>query len=106
MKIRLFLAIALVMGFGLTTFAQTATPKASKRQVKQQVRIQEGKNSGELTRKETAQLQAQQVHINRTKKRAKADGVVTPGERAQIQKKQNRANRNIRRKKNNDVSRN
>lgn len=84
-----------------TVSAQSkATPRASKRQVKQQGRIQQGRRSGELTRKETVKLQAQQAHIHRTKRRAKSDGIVTRRERAQINRKQNRANRNIRRQKN------
>ncbi|MEL6256130.1 MAG: hypothetical protein AAFR87_29260 [Bacteroidota bacterium] len=88
-----------------SSFAQS-TLRVGKRQVKQQVRIKQGVRSGELTRKETKALRAQQRHINRTKKRAKADGVVTPAERKVISRKQNRASKSIRRQKNDAQSRN
>lgn len=89
--------IAAIGIFGITASvqAQKATPRATHRQVNQQVRISHGVANGELTARETIGLQAQQVHINRTKKRAKADGVVTARERCKIHRKQKRASRNI-----------
>ena len=71
------------------------TPGTNARQATQQGRIAEGVQSGEISRPEEAKLRAQQRHINRSKKQAKADGVVTPAERGQINRKQNRASRNI-----------
>ncbi|MEM6799908.1 MAG: hypothetical protein AAF696_00815 [Bacteroidota bacterium] len=108
MKVKFIFASLLFFGLMFSTqtsFAQ-ATPKASKRQLKQGVRIKQGVRSGELTRKEAAGLKAQQRNIRRTKRAAKADGVVTPRERAVISRKQNRANRSIRRQKNDAQSRN
>ncbi len=100
MKKIIILGMAFLFALHINAKAQTATPRATKRQVNQQVRIKEGKKSGELTEKEAAGLKAQQRHIRRTKRRAKADGVVTGKEKAKIQRKQNRANRSIRRQKN------
>ncbi|CAN5466757.1 hypothetical protein BH10BAC4_BH10BAC4_20700 [soil metagenome] len=85
---------------GIAVFAQDATPKADARQVSERARIHQGRKSGELTSKEAAGLNAQQRHIRRTERRAKADGTVTAQERQKINRKQNRASRNIRRQKN------
>ena len=99
MKLKVIIFGLFVFGFAFAGEAQTATPKAKDRQVKQQKRIKQGVKSGELTKKETVQLKAQQAHIQRTKKKAKADGKVTKKERAKIQKKQNKASKNIRSQK-------
>lgn len=90
--------------FLLSSIATANNPVKTK-QVNQQARISNGVHSGELTKAETIQLQRQQVHINRTKKAARADGVVTKKERAVIQHKQNKASANIYRKKHNKISR-
>lgn len=79
--------------------AQVATPKVRQRQANQQERIQEGRQNGELTNKETVRLEAQQAKIQHDKKVAKSDGVVTPAERQKLKREQNRASRNINRQK-------
>ncbi|MEL6651745.1 MAG: hypothetical protein AAFQ87_13165 [Bacteroidota bacterium] len=95
------------MGLFVSVQAQApVTPKVSKTQVQQQKRIKQGVQSGELTRRETAQLQRQQRHIQRTKRRAKADGTVTPRERVIINSKQKRASANIARQKRDAQDRN
>ena len=81
------------------TFSMAKTPVVKKRQINQQQRIQQGVCSRELTRDEYIQLQKQQIHIQRTKQRAKADGVVTQKEKVIIHHKQAKANHNIYRKK-------
>ncbi len=100
MKRILILVLAATL-FGSVTFAQTVTPKVTKRQAHQQQRIKQGVKSGELTKGETARLEAQQGKIAVDKAKAKSDGVVTPGERAKLKREQNRANKNIYRKKHN-----
>ncbi len=79
--------------------AQVATPKVRQRQANQQERIQEGRQNGELTKKETARLEGQQAKIQHDKKVAKSDGIVTPAERKKLNREQNRASRNINRQK-------
>lgn len=86
-------------------FSQTTKKQVNKRQVTQHKKINQGVKSGELTKKEAAQLKAQQRNINQTKKAAKADGVVTPKEKAIIKKKQNNAAKNIAKKKHNKIDR-
>ena len=105
MKNRILIITMFLVGFALTTQAQT-TPRVAKTQVKQQKRIKHGVKNGELTRAEAVRLQKQQANIQRTKKRAKADGVVTRKERAVIKAKQTKASGNIYRKKNNARDRN
>ncbi|MEO0897235.1 MAG: hypothetical protein AAFY71_12595 [Bacteroidota bacterium] len=95
MKVKFLIVALAFFGFGMSAFAQTATPKVTGRQIHQTKRIKQGVRSGELTKKETVRLSAQQARIHATKRRAKADGVVTPAERATIRRKQKRANKNI-----------
>jgi hypothetical protein len=94
-KIILTAAISIVTGYSATVFAQTATPGITQKQISQEARIREGKQSGELTRREKRNLQLQQAKIQQDKKVAKADGVVTPAERRMLRKEQRRANANI-----------
>lgn len=103
------LIIKTTLAFGLLIFIgqglQAQSACASKRQVKQHKRINQGVKSGTLTKKETTNLKLQQGDIRRTKRQAKADGVVTRKEKARIVHKQNKANRNIHRKKHNQRTR-
>lgn len=93
----------LATAFVMPASAQsTATPNVSKRQVQQQKRIAEGVRSGELTAKETANLETREAKIQADKRAAKADGVVTTAERAKLQAEENRASRKIYQKKHND----
>lgn len=101
MKRFLVLVLAAAL-FGSVSFAQTATPKVTKRQHHQQQRIKEGIKSGEVTKGEAAKLEAQQGKIAVDKAKAKSDGVVTAKERAKLQREQNRASKNIYKKKHNE----
>lgn len=94
MKKSLFLA-ALVSFAVACAFSQTATPRVTKRRLKQQSRIEQGVKSGQLTPAETRRLERQQGKITADKRKAKSDGVVTPAERAKLTREQNRANRTI-----------
>lgn len=80
-------------------FAQTKTPRVTKRQERQQERIAQGVKSGELTAKETEHLEAREAKIQHDKKEAKADGKVTASERARLNREENRSSRAIRRQK-------
>jgi hypothetical protein len=94
------------MFLGVISYAQERTPNVNDRQSAQQDRIQQGRNSGELTRNETALLRKEQKHIRIGERRSKADGDVTMAERRRLSKKQDRASRHIRRAKNNEVTSN
>jgi len=100
-KTMLMLSICMVIS--LISFAQDRTQKVNARQGVQQSRIQHGKNSGELTHRETAFLRSEQKKIRRSERRAKADGDVTINERRRLDRKQDRANRHIHKAKNNEL---
>lgn len=93
-------AIMLIAGSAL---GQT---RSDRRQKAQQVRIAEGRSTGEITRGESVLLRKQQRHIRRSERRAKADGELSPREKAKLERKQDRASRTIRRAKNNAIDNN
>ena len=101
MKRVFVLCTLLVVGLAVAS-AQSATPRVTKRQMKQETRIGQGVKSGELTAGETRRLERQQKKIAVDKSKAKADGVVTPAERSKLTHEQNRASRRIYRMKHND----
>lgn len=77
------------------------TPGIDQRQENQEERIEQGVNSGSLTRHEANRLEAQQDRIENAEARVKADGVVTPAERRNLTVRENKASRNIYRRKHN-----
>ena len=75
------------------------------RQVSQQKRIQQGIQSGSLTKREAGRLEHRQRDIQRAKKRVRADGRITPAERLQLEAMQDKANKDIYGAKHNAVER-
>jgi hypothetical protein len=102
---RILLVSGAILFFAMTGMAQRATPGINNRQVNQQARIRQGVQSGELTCREAAGLEAQQAQIRHQKRVAKADGVVTPRERSKIHRSQRRASRSIAYQKHDDQGR-
>ncbi|HCM74908.1 MAG TPA: hypothetical protein DIS90_00905 [Cytophagales bacterium] len=88
------------------SYAQTDTKRADVRQKAQRARMVDGRIDGEITNREAKLLRAEQRHIRRAERRAKADGEVTGLEKRKLERKQNRASRHIRRAKHNPVSNN
>lgn len=82
-----------------TTPSPTATPRVDQREAKQERRIQQGVNSGQLTQREATRLENQQGRIERAEDKAKADGKVTARERAHLGNMQDRASHDIAREK-------
>lgn len=101
MQRNLLIAAILATAFAAPAFAQTATPKIDQRQENQQNRIANGIKSGELTAKETQNLEKREVKIEGDKQAAKADGKVTRAERRKLTREENKASRAIYRKKHN-----
>ncbi len=96
------LAGSLLLG-SLSALAQsTYDPRIDAREQEQQQRIQQGVQSGQLTRGEANRLERQQAHIQATEDRMKADGRLTRAERAKLTRMQNRASDNISYKKHNN----
>jgi len=81
--------------------ADIDTPDIDRRQTAQQLRIEQGIQTGDLTGRESTRLQHQQNRIDQMKDQAQADGVVTERERVRLKDKQNKASRAITRKKRN-----
>ncbi len=71
------------------------------RNINQQGRIEQGIQSGQLTNKETSQLERGQGRVDRAEARAGADGHVSAREQARIQNRENRQSQKIYRDKHN-----
>jgi hypothetical protein len=100
MKKSLIVGMIVLTGLlSVVSMAQEKTPVINQRQRNQQARIREGVKSGELTRGETARLEAREGKIQADKLQAKSDGKVTPAERRKLNREENRASRAIHRMK-------
>lgn len=106
-------AMTLTLSLAVVASAQTPAPTPGKRtpvvhakQARQQKRIAEGVNSGELTAGEARKLEKGQKEIQQEKIEARADGTVTGAERKEIRKEQKESSRKIYRAKHNNKSRN
>jgi hypothetical protein len=101
MKKKLFTSAFIIAFLSISSisFAQTATPRVTKRQANQQARIAQGANSGELTNRETRRLETREAKVQHDKKAAKTDGTVTAAERAKLNREENRTSRAIYRQK-------
>jgi len=80
-------------------FAQGALPSAPRvdqREARQQARIDAGRASGQLSRREARRLEREQAQIRAAERHAKADGIVTPYEQRQLERLQDQASANIR----------
>jgi len=102
------IAVTAIVSFfiSISVFAQEGTPRVNNREANQRARIAEGRQSGELTNGQAANLNKQQRHIRRSERRAKSDGNVTARERRRLDREQDRASRNIRRAKTDTIDKN
>lgn len=91
------LSAVFILGLGVAAFANT--PHINRREYREQQRIRQGARSGELTRRETARLEAQQGRIRGYEWYAKSDGHVSYAERRRLDRMLDRANRDIYRQK-------
>lgn len=77
-----------------------AQQRVDNRQDRQDTRISNGIEQGQLTLREAVRLNAQQNRIDRYEARSKADGPgLTPIERARLENRQDRASRSIARQR-------
>ena len=91
-------AAVVVAAFALPglSIAQTAsTPRVDQRQENQEKRIQQGVQSGELTKKETKHLEKGQAKVQKQENKAMADGTVTGKEAAHLEKAQDKQSKHI-----------
>jgi hypothetical protein len=75
------------------------------RNINQQNRIEQGIQSGQLTNKETSQLERGQARVDRAEARAGADGHVSAREQGRIQHRENTQSQQIYRDKHNKRTR-
>lgn len=102
MKINKVLLTAALATLIAPAFAQnTATTKIDARQERQEMRIEQGVNSGQLTAKETANLDKREAKIESDKLKAEADGKVTRKERVHLNRELDHTSNKIYRKKHN-----
>lgn len=73
----------------------TDDPGVQNRKKNQQTRIDQGVNSGDLTRKEAARLEREQAKIKKDEERMKSDGTLTKKERKKLHREQDRASKHI-----------
>lgn len=76
-----------------------AGASVDQRQVNQEMRIQQGVDSGALTAREAAKLERGQVGVQRMEARAAADGTVTPREENRLQRAEDLQSQKIFREK-------
>lgn len=106
-SLRALLALTGLTLWAGASFSQAASAPASpaaerridNRQARQEKRIDQGVESGQLTQREARRMEHQQARIDRAENRAKADGEVTKGEAARIEARQDAASRRIHRQK-------
>jgi uncharacterized membrane protein YebE (DUF533 family) len=96
---QLILAAAILVATITTADAQRRTPVINNRAHRQEMRIQQGRHSGALSRAEAYRLQRQHALIRRDVRMARADGRVSARERAIIRQRQAIASRSIYRQK-------
>jgi uncharacterized membrane protein YebE (DUF533 family) len=81
-------------------FAQSnETPVLDKREKRQEARIEQGKESGQLNDKEAARLENREAKLKADEAAAKSDGKVTAKERKKLNKEANRDSKRIAKQK-------
>lgn len=83
----------------LLTSLSSEARRDQRREVRQQGRIQQGVNSGQLTRGEARRLEKGEARIDRAQAKAESDGVVTGKEKVHLEHMQNVESRRIFRQK-------
>ncbi len=97
---------ASVVGSAGAASAGTRTPRVNARERHQQARIHQGVQSGELTYREAARLEAEQGAIRAQERYYRSDGYVSPAERARLNRELTRTNNRIYRQKHDGQDRN
>jgi hypothetical protein len=101
-------SIAVCLGVIAAGFLSTAAlaqtvQQDQQRDVKQQQRVENGLQSGQLSTREAGQLERQQQHIDKMESRDLRDGTMSAGEQARLNAAQNRAGATIAADKHNGV---
>jgi hypothetical protein len=88
-------AVGLLFAAGAFAQAGSATAGTFERNLHQQQRIEQGLQTGALTTREAARLEAEQSRVEYDQARALRDGTISPAERARLSAEQDRLGRGI-----------
>ncbi|HEY1059024.1 MAG TPA: hypothetical protein VGE55_09880 [Limnobacter sp.] len=99
MKLSKTSAVVALMIAGALTANLAAAQTPMSRDVRQQERIEQGVQSGQLTTKEAAHLEKRESKIDAAEAKAGSDGKVTKTEHRRIERMQNRTSKDIYRQK-------
>lgn len=98
-KLQHFLALGLscivISSMPSIAFGAASTPIIDQHQANQDKRIDAGKASGKLSKREAARLEAGQAKVDAMEATAKADGTVTKAEAQSIKTEQKKQNKRI-----------
>jgi hypothetical protein len=97
---KMFLGI-LIGTLILGTVAIAMAGPFTRREARQQARIYQGVDSGQITPREYRLIDREQGRIEAHRQRAWSDGTLTPGEACRLTREQNRASNHIWRAKHN-----
>jgi Skp family chaperone for outer membrane proteins len=100
MKRKLILAIFAAMTISL------ANAQVNKRQRRQNHRVEQGVQSGELTQQEQNKIEHQEAKVDNLEEKLRADGDLSKKDKAKLDVAQDRTSRSIYRKKHNKRDRN
>ncbi|HJU71954.1 MAG TPA: hypothetical protein VJ603_08910, partial [Paucimonas sp.] len=98
MKTARMIPVLLAAFLAVPVFAQSAGAEAQ-RDVRQQQRIENGLQSGQLTTREAARLEREEAQIDRAQAHALKDGRLSNAEKSRIERMQDHASRDIRAEK-------
>ena len=97
------IAISIATGSALAVLLAASPAEASgrirNREARQQSRIGNGIENGELTPREAGRLEGREAALNRSIARMRSDGILSGRERLRIEKRQDRISRGIYRQK-------
>ena len=92
----IIMAVALTVSVAGVAAARTCPRHPARRAVRQELRIRQGVQAGQLTRCETVRLRQGQRHIRHMELRTRADGRMGPRERVRLHRALDRQNVRIR----------
>lgn len=96
MKTLTLASLALLAMTAAASAHDSAQDRIDRREAMQENRIRQGVRSGEITRREARQLEAEQERIHEMERRATRDGHIDRREAAAIERAQDNASRHIR----------
>ena len=100
MKTRVTLILAAAISLlGVASLSLAEAGPFTRREARQQARIGQGVNSGELTAKETGRLEKEQARIEADRQKAWSDGTLSKQEVGRLTREQDRASHRIYRQK-------